>query len=117
LRCGKELGADLVFHCAFVLGQPGVELVVDGGERRMQAGRGKGRREVADDGGAAPAFGLGGFTDVVHDVGVEHRHVADGEHGEVAHRQAASLPGSHSWLPWVPKWISASLRACSRAHR
>lgn len=68
---------------ALVQGQPGVERVVDSGEGGMPAGGSEGGRPVADDAGAAAALCLGSFADVVHDVGIEHRYVADGAHGDV----------------------------------
>ena len=60
-------------------------------QRRVQAAGGKGRRLVADDGGAAPALGLGGFADVVGNVGVGHGDVAQRQQGRVVHGQAALL--------------------------
>ena len=86
-----QIGGDFLAHGTFVLAHPGVQQVMDFVQRQMQAGGGKRRRLVGDGDGAAAALGLQGFADVVDDVGIDHRHVADGGKRVIRHRQAAFL--------------------------
>ena len=88
-----QVDRKLLLDRAVVLRQPLVQQVVDGGQRFVQAGGNEGRRLVADDHGAAAPLGLQRLADVVDDVGVDDRHVADGEHRVVADREAALLAG------------------------
>ena len=53
---------------------------------------GERRHQVVDDDGVSAAFGLGSFAGVVHDEGIDERHVGEGEVGIAACRQAGALP-------------------------
>ena len=59
----------------------------------VETGRRKGRRLVADDHGAATAARLDGLADVVLDVGIEHRQIAQREEGVIARGQTPILAG------------------------
>ena len=90
---GQDIGPDLVLDGAFFLREPLVQQVVQLGQSLVQAGRAQWRGLVADGDGAATATGLGGFTNVVDDVGVDDRDVADGQHRRIVDGQAAFLAG------------------------
>ena len=90
---GQDIGPDLVLDGAFFLREPLVQQVVQLGQSLVQAGRAQWRGLVADGDGAATAAGLGGLTDVVDDVGVDDRDVADGQHRRIVDGQAAFLAG------------------------
>ena len=90
---GEDIGPDLVLDGPFFLREPLVQQVVQLGQSLVQAGRAQWRGLVADGDGAATAAGLGGFTDVVDDVGVDDRDVADGQHRRIVDGQAALLAG------------------------
>ena len=88
-----QVGRQLVLHRAIVLRQPLVQQVVDEGQRFVQPGRREGRRLVGDDDRPAAPLGLQRFADVVDDVGIDHRHIADGEQRVIGDGQAALLAG------------------------
>ncbi len=80
-----------------------------GGGRRVEAGFRGLRRQVADRDRADPALGRRRLAGIVDDERVDHRQGADGQSRQQAGESATALPGSHSVVPWVPRWISASL--------
>ena len=82
--------------------------------RRRPTGRllGERRRHVADRHRAEPALGLRRLAGIVDDEGIEHRQRGRARcRGSTPATAPAALPGSHSSVPWVPRWIIASMPA------
>ena len=90
-----ELRHQLLFERAargaFVHGFPFVHHLVHVGHARRKARRGKHRRAVAHQHGAAPALGREGLAQVVHDVGVDHGQVTERQQRVVVHIQRTRL--------------------------
>jgi len=80
-----------ILDCADVEQFVFVQQVVQRHQLRMQTGRCERWRLVADDGRPATPLRLGGLADVVDDVGIDHRQVAQHQVGVVMDRQAALL--------------------------
>ena len=76
------------------------------------------RRQVAERDGAEPALGRRGLAGIVDDEGIDHRQRrrSRGAASRIAD-SATALPGSHSVVPCVPRWISASIRSMARRPR
>ena len=113
---------DLVLEEAFA---PPVETVGRGiflddafqlGQRPVQAGGAERRRQVADgDGGQAP-LGLHRLARIVDDEGIDHRQRDPAPpRASIRADSASALPGSHSRVPCVPRWTSASIFSVSRS--
>ena len=86
-----------------------VEELLEPGEVVVGVGPGHRRREVVDDDGVGAALGLGALARVVDHEGVEERQVAEGGVGvAAAPRGPSALPGSHSRVPCLPRWTTAS---------
>ncbi len=85
----------LLAYGAFVQLLVLVDRLVQIAQLVIEAGRSEGRRLMADGDGTPPAPGLNGLADVVLDIGIEDRQVADGEKRIIIGGQAAIL----SWQP------------------
>ena len=84
--------------------------------RRAAAGAQR-RRQMADRDGAKPALGLHRLARIVDDEGIDHRQRPSTASGQHSDDSASALPGSHSSVPCVPRWISASMLSLSRSQR
>ncbi len=91
-RGADLLGAALA-HRALVQLLVFVDQVVQVAQLVVQPGRGERRRLVADGDRPPATPGLDGLADVVLDIGVEHRQVAEHPEGIVADGQPAVLAG------------------------
>ncbi|MNT15638.1 hypothetical protein D3C72_1507020 [compost metagenome] len=76
---------------AFVHGFPFVHHLVHVGHARLEARRGEHGRTVAHQHGAAPALGRECLAQVVHDVGIDHGQIAQGQQRIVVHIQRTRL--------------------------
>ena len=76
---------------AFIHGFPFVHHLVHVGHARLEACRGEHGGAVAHQHGTAPALGREGLAQVVHDVGVDHGQVAQGQQRIVVHIQRTRL--------------------------
>jgi hypothetical protein len=76
-------------------------------QRAVGFGAGQRRHQVVDDHRLGAALGLGALARVVDDERVDVRQRAEQASGQ--HLDSPTpLPGSHSRLPCLPTWISAS---------